>query len=255
VDAKRLIASSYDDAAHLFARFADAHVYRYLAEPLARSLAAVHGPILDVASGTGALARLLADVVAVDISRRQLELNPVPLRVQSDAEDLAFADDSFAASASAFGVNHFPRPERAVTEMARVAPFVALMTWKRPEDTPYAPKEKVLEIIERHCGRPRSPVGDAVERMTTEVGSEGALASLLSAAGLSPAVSVVEVEVPWPGPEPFVDYRLSMMGTLAREADMPTIRNEAVAAVAELPDVALTWRPKLLLGIGRRDKT
>jgi SAM-dependent methyltransferase len=109
----------------------------------------------DIASGSGALARRLPEVVALHISRRILTLNVVRHRVQADGERLPFANDSFAASASAFGVNHFPRPVDAIREMARVSPLIALITWERP-GAPYAPAETVFGAIEAHCGRPRS---------------------------------------------------------------------------------------------------
>ena len=249
-DIKRDIASSYEAAAPEFTRYADEHVYRYLAEPLADSLRSVSGVVLDVASGPGALARRLPNSVALDISRGVLALNDAPDKVQADAEHLPFPNDSFAASASAFGINHFPSPERAVQEMARVSLFVALITWKRPE-TPYPPADAVFGVIERHCGQARSRTGEAVERMTTDVGSEPALEALLFAAGLDPTVATITASVPWPGAEGFVDYRLSMLGSLAAEADLPRLRNDAVAAVKALAPEALTWEPRLVLGLGR----
>ncbi len=250
-DIKRDIASSYEAAAPGFSRYADEHVYRHLAEPLGESLRSVQGVVLDIASGSGALARRLPDVVALDISWSILASNDARDGVQADAEHLPFAGDSFAASASAFGINHFPQPARAVKEMARVSPYVALLTWKRPE-IPYPPGDAVFGVIEHHCGRARSRTGEAVERMSTEVGSESALTALLSAAGLDATVTTISASVPWPGAEEFVDYRLSMLGSLASEADLPRLRRDAVAAVRALPPEALSWKPRLVLGLGRR---
>ena len=190
-------------------------------------------------------------MVALDISLRILTANEARDRVQADAERLPFANDSFAASASAFGINHFPWPSHAVAEMARVSPFVALITWKRPE-TPYAPLDAIFGVIAHHCGRSRSRTGEAVERMSIEVGSERALAALLTSAGLEATVSTITASVPWPGAAEFVDYRLSMLGSLATEADLSQLRNDAVAAVATLPSEALSWEPHLVLGVGRR---
>ncbi len=250
-DIKRDIASSYEASAPGFSRYADEHVYRHLAEPLAETLRSVKGVVLDIASGSGALARRLPEVVALDISWSILTSNDARDAVQADAEHLPFAGDSFVASASAFGINHFPQPERAVREMARVSPYVALLTWKRPE-IPYPPGEAVFGVIEHHCGRARSRTGEAVERMSTEVGSESALTALLSAAGLDATVTTISASVPWPGAEEFVDYRLSMLGSLASEADLPRLRRDAVAAVRALPPEALAWKPRLVLGLGRR---
>jgi hypothetical protein len=88
--------------------------------------------------------------------------------------------------------------------------------------------------------------------MSTEVGSESALADLLSSAGLNPTVATIAALAPWRGAEEFVDYRLSMLGSLAAKADLPRLRNEAVAAVNALPPEALMWEPRLVLGLGRR---
>lgn len=250
-DVKRDIASSYEASAPGFSRYADEHVYRHLAEPLAESLRSVSGVVLDIASGSGALARRLPEVVALDISRRILTANGARDRIQADAERLPFPHDSFVASASAFGINHFPRPAHAVAEMARVSPFVALLTWKRPE-TPYAPLDAIFGIIALHCGRARSRTGEAVERMSIEVGSEPALEALLSSAGLEPTVTTTTASVPWPGAAEFVDYRLSMLGSLASGAHLPRLRNDAVAAVSALPSETLSWEPHLVLGVGRR---
>jgi hypothetical protein len=71
--------------------------------------------------------------------------------------------------------------------------------------------------------------------MSTEVGSESALADLLSSAGLNPTVATIAALAPWRGAEEFVDYRLSMLGSLAAKADLPRLRNEAVAAVKPCP--------------------
>jgi SAM-dependent methyltransferase len=247
---KQDITASYDAAAQGFARLADPQVYSHLAKPLAASLRQVSGTLLDVASGTGALGRLFEDAVAADISHQQLLMNPLSLKVRADAEELPFEDDSFAASACAFGINHFPRPDKAVREMARVSRLVALGTWLRPEDPPYAPKETLLMAIEHHCGRQHSPTGEAVERMTSNVGSEGAMRRLLASAGLNPRVWTTSTMVPWPGTEAFVDYRLAMMGSLAPLANLEILREDAIAAIEALPPESLLWHPKLVLGIG-----
>ena len=88
--------------------------------------------------------------------------------------------------------------------------------------------------------------------MSIEVGSEPVLAALLTSAGLEATVSMITASVPWPGAAEFVDYRLSMLGSLATEADLAQLRNDAVDAVAALPSEALSWEPQLVLGVGRR---
>lgn len=250
-DAKSLIAAAYDRVAENYALYADDVVYRHLASPLAAHLRRVDGRVLDVAAGTGALSKGIQRAVAVDISTGQLRHNPVEMRVVADAEALPFADDSFAAAGSAFGINHFPRPHVAVREMARVAPAVGLLTWDHDAD-PYAPSETVLGVVRRHAGRARTEAGDLIEEMEGATGSTVALERLLRDAGLRPEVDEVTVEVPWPGTEAFVDYRMSTTGVLEDIADLAAARAEAVRAVAALRRSELPWRPRLILGMGRR---
>ena len=249
--AKSLIATSYDRAAADFAGYADKLVYRFLAEPLAARLRDVEGRVLDVAGGTGALARMFEESIATDIAPRQLVHNPVELKVAADAERLPFRSDSFGAAACAFGINHFPEAPTAVREMARVAPVVGLVTWARP-DEPFAPKQIVLDAVERRAGRSRTEAGDLIEDMTNATGSTDAITALLAAANLEHHVEEVVVEVPWPGAEAFVDYRMSMTGVTAFVDDLSAARSEAITAINALPEGELRWSPRLIVGVGRR---
>jgi SAM-dependent methyltransferase len=246
---KRLFAEAYDASAAGFARSADRLVYAYLARPLARALAAAAGTVLDVASGSGALGRLLPAAVALDLSAAQLRHNPLGLRVLADAEHLPFRDGAFAAAGCAFGINHFPDPAAAVAEMARVAPLVGLLTRARPE-TPYAPKLAVMEVVARHAGTDRTAAGAVADELGERVGSRAAVHDLLTGAGLRPEVREVEVDLPWPGAAAFVDYRLATVGVAGLVDDLAAVRREAIAAVTALPQEALPWRPRLVLGVG-----
>jgi SAM-dependent methyltransferase len=249
--AKRLFAEAYDAAATGFARSADRLVYAYLARPLARALAETAGPVLDVAAGSGALGRLLPAAVALDLSAAQLRHNPLPARLQGDAERLPFRDGAFAAAGCAFGINHFPDPGAAVAEMARVAPLVGLLTWSRPE-APYRPKQAVMEVVARHAGSDRTAAGILADELGERVGSPAAVRGLLEGAGLRPEVAEVEVDLPWPGAAAFVDYRLATVGVAGLVDDPATVRRQAIAAVAALPPETLPWAPRLVLGVGRR---
>jgi SAM-dependent methyltransferase len=253
--AKRLFAEAYDASAAAFARSADRLVYAYLARPLAAALAgAVAGDdrrVLDVAAGSGALGRLLPSAVALDLSVAQLRHNPLPARLQGDAERLPFRDDSFAAAGCAFGINHFPDPGAAVAEMARVAPVVGLLTWTRPEP-PHRPKQAVMEVLAGRAGRDRTSAGRLADELGERVGSPAAVGALLDGAGLRAEVTEVEVDLPWPGAAAFVDYRLATVGVAGLVDDPAAVRREAIAAVAALPPDTLAWAPRLVLGVGRR---
>jgi SAM-dependent methyltransferase len=86
--------------------------------------------LLDVAAGTGHVARRLAPsvraVVALDATRAMLEQGraqapPNVLFVQGDAERLPFLDDSFDVVVTRFAVHHFDDPVIQLAEMRRVS--------------------------------------------------------------------------------------------------------------------------------------
>lgn len=249
-DVKQVIARSYDHNAPGFARLADRLVYRHLAAPLAGALEGAGGPLLDVATGTGALGRLLSDSVGVDLSRRLLAANPLTRRVCGDAERLPFRAGAFAAAGCAFGINHFPQPEAAIAEMARVARRVGLLTWERPEATPHAPKVAVMDAIAAHTGQAHTEAGLLVDEMSERVGNKEAVGALLSSAGLAAQVTTVTVDVPWPGTSEFVEYRLAMHSADLTDDERDAIARRAHRAIDALPEGSRRWAPRLVLGIG-----
>jgi ubiquinone/menaquinone biosynthesis C-methylase UbiE len=251
-DLKASVARAYDESADGFAAAAEPTLYRWLAAPLAAALRDVDGPILDVAAGTGALARCLHtdDVVALDLSVRQLAFNPASRRVRADIERLPFAADAFAAAACAFGINHAPDPAIGITEMARVAPVVGLLTWRRPEE-PFVPKQIVLDALADATGDARSTTGRLLDAFGDAVGSVAAVFALLRACGLRDDVYEVTVDVPWPGVDAYLDYRLSMM-SVPKLDDDGALRRMVAERIAALAPDDLNWRPAVVVGIGRR---
>ena len=252
----QLVARSYDRAASAFAETADQHVYRILARPLLEAIdSAVDvrvGVVLDVAAGTGAVGRNLPATVALDVSIEQLRLNPSPRPVHGDARALPFCDDAFAAAVCGFGVNHVADPGVLLREMARVAPVVGVSTWHRPA-RPYPPKQLVFDILQRRVGRSRSRTGELIDHYSDAVGSAAALARLFEQADLDGEVAELDVEVPWPGVDAYLAYRLSMPSSEAPvdEALVAELRE----ALATLPSDALAWRPEIVVGVGRRGVT
>jgi len=252
-DAKTLIAAAYDRSADGFASFADRLMYRFLDQPLVDAAASVDGTILDVASGSGALGARLIDAIGLDISPGQLRHNPMRRKIVGDAEAIPFDDDAFAAAVSAFGVNHWPRPERGVAEMARVAPFVGMLTWSRPE-VPFEPKAIVHRLVSDATGAGRTPLGELLDDLTNRTGSEDAIRRLLEGAGLNASVRTTTVQVPWPGSEAFVDYRMSFPTVNIRDEDREALRARAIDAINALDPHARRWRARLILGLGRRTR-
>jgi SAM-dependent methyltransferase len=89
--------------------------------------------LLDVATGAGNVsipaAEAGARVTGLDLTPKLLEVQRARAAaagleielVEGDAEELPFADDSFDAVTSCFGVMFAPRQERAASELVRVA--------------------------------------------------------------------------------------------------------------------------------------
>ncbi len=147
--------------------------------------------VLDVACGSGhvtaAAAARGAEPVGIDISPGMLDAaraaHPGLEFVHGDAEALTFADGAFEAVVGGFVLNHVPRPERAVSEAARVlAPGggAAFSVWDRPERT------RLMGImsdaidragLDRSLGVPPGPDG-------FRLADEGTFTRLLEDAGL-----------------------------------------------------------------------
>jgi ubiquinone/menaquinone biosynthesis C-methylase UbiE len=120
--------------------------------------------VLDVACGTGAVARAAADRTGDPASVVGLDLNEAMLDVarrvapeiewrQGDATDLPFDEDAFDAVLCQAALMFFPDPGSALHEMARVARTggtVTVQVWDRIEDQPaYRP---FIEVLGRHAG-------------------------------------------------------------------------------------------------------
>jgi SAM-dependent methyltransferase len=101
--------------------------------------------LLDIATGPGYVAAAAAArgarVVGIDFSApmvaRARELNPAIEFQAGDAEALSFPDSSFDAVVMNFGILHLARPERAMSEAARVLKpggRFAFTAWAKPEE-------------------------------------------------------------------------------------------------------------------------
>jgi SAM-dependent methyltransferase len=115
-----------------------------LVEPLLAATCVGAGTrLLDVATGPGYVAGQAAergaDVVGLDVTEEMLQLarsrHPGIEFVRGDAHQLPFEDRSFDAGICNFGLLHFGRPDRAVSELARVlrpGGRAALTVWDEP---------------------------------------------------------------------------------------------------------------------------
>ena len=109
--------------------------WRRVLREQARTLAALElqpdDELLDVGCGTGAAVRaaaaLVTRAVGLDLSPEMIEqARRLAARLDNtafelgDAEHLPFADGTFSAVLCSTSIHHYPQPEKAVCEMARV---------------------------------------------------------------------------------------------------------------------------------------
>jgi SAM-dependent methyltransferase len=150
--------------------------------------------VLDVACGTGVVARLAAErvgpggrVVGLDLNpgmlvvARSLPASGAPVGwVQASAVRLPFPDRSFEVVCCQLGLQFFPDRSAALAEMARVLVAggrLAALVWQSIDRSPgFA---VLAEALDRHVG----PAAGAVMRAPFGLGDEGALRGLVAGAG------------------------------------------------------------------------
>ena len=150
--------------------------------------------VLDVACGTGVVARLAAERVGADGRVVGFDLNPgmltvarsLPVKgapigwVQATASRLPFPDGSFEVVCCQLGLQFFPDRAAALAEMARVLVAggrLAVMVWRSID---HSPGFGVLaEALDRHVG----PAAEALLRAPFGLGDEATLRNLVAGAG------------------------------------------------------------------------
>jgi ubiquinone/menaquinone biosynthesis C-methylase UbiE len=168
--------------------------------------------VLDVACGTGIVARTAADRIG-DGAVTGLDLNDAMLTVaerlrpdiawrHGDAAQLPFDDGAFDVVLCQSGLMFFPDVPKALGEMARVAKTggtIAVQVWDRRESQPaYAP---FIQAAARHAGT------DAIDLLSTYFnrGDLDELSAALASAGLgAPDVRTETTTLRFPSVEAFV---------------------------------------------------
>ena len=200
--------------------------------------------VLDVACGTGVLTRASASRAGSGGAVSGLDLDPAMLAVaarlspalrwhRGSADALPFADKSFDAVVSQFGLMFVPDPVAALREMFRVlvpGGRLAVAVWASLADTPAYAVE--VDLVERLAGTAAADV----LRAPFALGETKRLAELCHAAGLTgarvglrhgrgrfPSIrSIVEVDVrDW----------LPLMGVVLEEDLIMRILEQAEAAL------------------------
>jgi ubiquinone/menaquinone biosynthesis C-methylase UbiE len=152
--------------------------------------------VLDVACGTGVVARLAANVVGLDGRVVALDLNPSMLRVaaalpavegaaiewvEGNAHALPLADGSFDVVCCQLGLQFFPDREGALREIKRVlvpGGRVVVMVWREIDRAPG------FAALATALGRTISADAEALMRAPFSLGDAAELSRLLETAGL-----------------------------------------------------------------------
>jgi ubiquinone/menaquinone biosynthesis C-methylase UbiE len=118
----------------IYEQYLGSLLFQPFAEDIASRVSGItNGRILETASGTGIVTRMLAktlppevEIVATDLNRAMLDLAQTKLQSprvtwrQTDAQTLPFEDGSFDAVVCQFGVMFFPDKQAAYREALRV---------------------------------------------------------------------------------------------------------------------------------------
>lgn len=205
--------------------------------------------VLDVASGTGILARELAAQVGPSGSVAGLDLMPGMLEVakqiapsiewkQGTAEALPFPDQSFDAVVSQFGLMFFPDRTKSLREMLRVLTpggHLAVAVWDSLDNIPAIADE--VALLERVAGR---AAADAL-RAPFVLGNKAELEQLARDAEISePVVNTNPGMARFPSIRSLVeaDLRgwLPVMGVMLDEETIQRVLGEADRALRSYAD-------------------
>ena len=244
------------NAAELYERYLVPSITGVWAADLVRRAALQPGErVLDVACGTGIVARLAAAQVGVQGAVVGLDLNPAMLAVartrpappgasitwtEDSVMAMPFSDATFDVVLCQLGLQFFPDRPQALREMRRVlvpGGRVLLSVFGPLAHNP-AP-QALAAALERHVG----PHASAIKRAEHELDDPAALAELVAGAGFAAVrIETTTQQSHFPSAREYVQIQFAAtpLATLMRH--LPSDRQAALAG-AVIADVRDALRP------------
>src|SRR5215211_5498345 len=210
--------------------------------------------VLDVACGTGIVARLAAERVGAQGAVVGLDLNPAMLAVAralpqfaatitwTEASVLAmpFPDATFNVVVCQLGLQFFPDRPQALREMRRVLVPGGRMLLSVFGPLAHNPAPQALaEALERHLG----PHTSAIKRAEHDLDDPAELDRLVTGAGFTAVtIETTTQHIHFPSPREYVriQFAATPLATLVKE--MPS-EQQATLTDAVIADVSETLRP------------
>jgi ubiquinone/menaquinone biosynthesis C-methylase UbiE len=243
-------------AAELYERYLVPAITSVWAADLVQRAALRSGEhVLDVACGTGIVARLAAEQVGVQGAVVGLDLNMAMLAVArtlpppagakitwTEASVLAmpFPDASFNVVLCQLGLQFFPDRPQALREMHRVLDPGSRVLLSVFGPIAHNPAPQALsEALERHLG----PHASAIKRAEHDLDDPAELADLVAGAGFTEvSIDTTTQQIRFPSPREYVrvQFAATPLATLMRELSR---EQQATLAEAVIADVSGALQP------------
>ena len=254
-----------NDAAEVYEQFFVPAIFGQWAERMAAAAQIGSADrVLDVACGTGALARAAADRTGADRQVTGFDRNEGMLAVarrirpqidwhQGDAAALPFADGSFDVVVSQFALMYFADRLAALREMRRVLEpggRLAVAVWGPFERA--ASYVILTDIAQRHCGQAAADVltapfalgdKDRLIGLLASADIRGAGVELHAGAMTFPSIATfVETEVKGSPLEPLFDDASYSAMLAEAQGRLQRYRTDSGKVVMPLDAYVITWR-------------
>ena len=244
------------DTAELYERYLVPAITRIWAADLVQRAGLQPGErVLDVACGTGVVARLAAEQVGAQGGVVGLDLNTAMLAVarglpppsgamitwkEASALAMPFPDASFNVVLCQLGLQFFPVRPQALREMRRVlvpGGRVLLSVFGPIAHNP-APRA-LAEALERHLG----PHASAIKRAEHDLDDPAELDDLVSGAGFAEvSIETTTQQISFPSPREYVRIQFAATPLASLIKEMPSDQ-QAMLADAVIAEVTAALQP------------